>query len=57
MEERSEQVCDICFLLFTEAHAPRLPPVNRMPSSLLIERNPFADALEPLGWGALNTKH
>ncbi|KAJ1488692.1 hypothetical protein T484DRAFT_1938762, partial [Baffinella frigidus] len=41
-------VCDICFLLFTEAHAPRLPIVNRMPSSLLIERNPFADSLSAL---------
>lgn len=32
-------VCDQCFLLFTAAHAPRLPPVTRMPSSLLIERS------------------
>jgi hypothetical protein len=32
-------ICDQCFLLFTAAHAPRLPPVPRMPSSLLIERS------------------
>ena len=31
-------VCDQCFLLFTADHAPRLPIVDRMPSSLLMER-------------------
>jgi len=32
-------VCDQCFLLLTADHAPRLPTVERMPSSLLMERN------------------
>ena len=32
-------VCDQCFLLLTADHAPRLPIVERMPSSLLMERN------------------
>ena len=32
-------VCDQCFLLLTAEHAPSLPIVERMPSSLLMERN------------------
>jgi hypothetical protein len=31
-------VCDVCFLLFTEGHAPVLPVVDKMPSSLLMDR-------------------
>eukprot|EP00281_Chroomonas_sp_CCMP1168_P014987 CAMPEP_0206216246 /NCGR_PEP_ID=MMETSP0047_2-20121206/2619_1 /ASSEMBLY_ACC=CAM_ASM_000192 /TAXON_ID=195065 /ORGANISM="Chroomonas mesostigmatica_cf, Strain CCMP1168" /LENGTH=227 /DNA_ID=CAMNT_0053638581 /DNA_START=17 /DNA_END=697 /DNA_ORIENTATION=+ len=31
-------VCDVCFLLFTDSHAPPLPIMDKMPSSLLMER-------------------
>lgn len=30
-------VCDLCFLIFTHHHAPRLPVVDKVPSALLMD--------------------
>ncbi len=41
----------MCYLLFTQSHAPRLPVVDKMPSSLLMERKSFKDSSSHMGMG------